>query len=486
MADRKHVSAREDQTRDGVPPPCGLTLGQVDWTTRHLLAGWAILLAVVATALHAPGHVSYDSTIQLLEATEGKSSSWHPPFMSALLQAFGGGTRATTAFVLVCTAMTYGGLALAVPSAPLRGHPWRIGLAALVMANPVLLLYSGIVWKDVLLASLLCLACGASVAATAAGRRSLRWGLAVIACACLVVAAHVRQQGVLFLPLTVLPLLAASGGVPGGRQWLAWVAAILAAYLLLAHWAGTRIQHVAGWDRERGVQRILAFDIVGTLAMSSNPAAARHAQPLGGIEAVRRAYHPSRIDTIRQEPGVALHFDDVRTSRLRKEWRAIVGGHPRAYLQHRRAVAAHVLGMQNLQRCLPLHVGISGPAEALATVGLSPGVGTRAQWLFDRAGLLYGTPFFRHWFTASALLVMVGLGARIRNQPTGRIIFWFSLVATGHVLATTAFAIACDFRYLYPAVSVASTCAIAFLFQLPSAGVPVASRTAPVPHCAPS
>jgi hypothetical protein len=385
----------------GFTPSSAPVLDPVGWTTRHILAAWAILLAIVAAALHIPGHVSFDSTIQLLEAAQGKSSSWHPPFMSALLQVLGGGIRATTIFVLLCTAMTYAGLALAVPSLTLREHPLKAGLAALVMANPVLLLYSGIVWKDVLLAALLCLACGASMAATTANRRDLRWGSAAIAAACLIAAAHARQQGLLFLPLALLPLLAASqDGPPSRGQWLTWIATVLAVFLLLGHWAGTRIQHVAGWDRERGVQRILAFDIVGTLAMSSDPAAAQHAQPLGGIEAMRRAYHPSRVDTIREEPGVALHFDDVRTSALRKEWRATVGEHPIAYLQHRRAVAAHVLGMQNLQRCLPLHVGISGPAEALASVGLSPGVGIRAQWLYDRAGLLYGTPFFRHWFTA--------------------------------------------------------------------------------------
>jgi hypothetical protein len=471
MVERQSAGLVGNRYPGGLPPSSAPAGDPVGWTTRHVLAAWGTLLAIVTAALHIPGHVSYDSTIQLLEAAQGKSSSWHPPFMSAMLQVLGGGVRATTAFVLLCTAMTYAGLALAAPSLPMRDHPLKTGLAALVMANPVLLLYNGIVWKDVLLAALLCLACGASMAATTANRRGLRWGSAAIAAACLIVAAHTRQQGLLFLPLALLPLLAASSdGPPGRGQWLTWIATVLAAFLLLGHWTGTRIQHVAGWDRERGLQRILAFDIVGTLAMSRDPAAARHAQPLGGIEALRRAYHPSRIDTIRQEPGVALHFDNVRTSTLRKEWRATVGGHPSAYLQHRGAVASHVLGMQNLQRCLPLHVGISGPAEALATVGLSPGVGTRAQWLYDRAGLLYGTPFFRHWFTASVLLVFVGFGARIRNTQPGRIIFWFSLAATLYVLVTTVFAIACDFRYLYPAVSVASACAIALLFQRPAGG----------------
>jgi hypothetical protein len=436
------------------------------WTARRVLGLWACGLALATAALHVPGQVSYDSSIQLLEAASGASRSWHPPFMSALLQAMGGGPRATTAFVLLCTAMTYAGLALAVPAVSAREHRGKIVVATMVIANPVLLLYSGIVWKDVLLAAFLCLACGASIATAGASSSRRRWLLAGIAAACLVAAAHSRQQGLIFLPLAILPLLAAREGRTAVALPLgAWSAGVLLAFLLAGHWAGARISHVQGWDRERGVQRILAFDILGTLAVSRHPATVDIAGGIGGIEAVRRAYDPARIDAIRQEAAVAGHFDDVDTGRLWGLWHSAVAADPAAYVRHRSAVAAHVLGIADLHRCLPVHVGIAGPVDALSAVGMSPRVGSRARWLHAKAQPLFATPLFRHWFTLAMTLCIVGLSFRIRHDPAGTSAFWFACAATTYAMATTAFAIACDFRYLYPVLAVSSACAIAVLFR---------------------
>lgn len=55
----------------------------------------ACALACLGLALHAPGHVSMDSSVQLYEAFTGQSISFNPPFMSALLRWLGGGSVAT-------------------------------------------------------------------------------------------------------------------------------------------------------------------------------------------------------------------------------------------------------------------------------------------------------------------------------------------------------------------------------------------------------
>ena len=41
------------------------------------------VLACAAIAIHAPGQMSMDTSIQLYEASLGQSVSWGPPFMSA-------------------------------------------------------------------------------------------------------------------------------------------------------------------------------------------------------------------------------------------------------------------------------------------------------------------------------------------------------------------------------------------------------------------
>jgi hypothetical protein len=433
------------------------------WQARTIVGAWAAALAVLAIGLHVPGQVSYDSSIQLLEAAEGVSRSWNPPFMSALLQALGGGTSATTAFVVLCAALTYAGLALAVPSLRAGGNLGRIAAALLAVGNPVIVLYAGIVWKDVLLGALLSLACGACLAATGASTPARRWALALLSAAALVVGAHVRQQGLFLLPLlAVVPLLAVHGDRrPSLAAVAAWLLGVALAFVAIGQWTASRIAHEDGWDRERGAQRILAFDIVGTLALSDTTRAHALAAGLGGMGAVREAYDPSRVDAIRRAAPVAARFDDVETAALRALWGQAIGADPGAYLRHRAGVAAHVLGIASLERCLPMHVGVAGSAHALEATGLREGVDARGNRLYAAARALYDTPWFRHWCALLALAAIAVLAVLRRRDPTMRVASWFALAGIAYAMATTAFAIACDFRYLYPVVTMGSACAIA-------------------------
>ena len=64
----------------------------------------ALLLASGAVALHWPGHVSMDTSIQLYEASIGKSAGWQPPFTAALMKWLGGGEAATGTASFCCAA----------------------------------------------------------------------------------------------------------------------------------------------------------------------------------------------------------------------------------------------------------------------------------------------------------------------------------------------------------------------------------------------
>lgn len=57
---------------------------------RWLITAASFVMACAVVALHAPGHVSMDTSIQLYEAHTGLSVSWNPQFMSALMQWLGG------------------------------------------------------------------------------------------------------------------------------------------------------------------------------------------------------------------------------------------------------------------------------------------------------------------------------------------------------------------------------------------------------------
>ena len=64
-------------------------------TAFILVAGFGFCLAV-----NLPGHLSYDSVIQLVEARTAAYAGWHPPFMSWLLGVTDALAPGTSLFVI--------------------------------------------------------------------------------------------------------------------------------------------------------------------------------------------------------------------------------------------------------------------------------------------------------------------------------------------------------------------------------------------------
>ena len=168
----------------------------------------AIILAgfVLSLAVNLPGHMSYDSVLQLAQGREGVYNEWHPPVMAWLLGLGDGLVRGTGLFVLLDSLLLYGGLLAMALIGPKPS--WALPVLALVfVATPDWLIYPGIVWKDVLFA-------GAALAGFAAlawaelrwSERRLRLGLIALAFLLLSLATLSRQNGVLVLPAAALAL----------------------------------------------------------------------------------------------------------------------------------------------------------------------------------------------------------------------------------------------------------------------------------------
>lgn len=150
-------------------------------TARWILTVISFVMACAVIALHV--HGSMDTSIQLHEAHTSLWESWNPPFMSAFLHWLGGGELATSATVLLQTLLLYGCTQL-ITDILLRERvrmgtrtlpAWAFLLSLAVIANPIVALNAGIVWKDVLFAGLFIGSCSlALLAATSQGQ--LRFG----------------------------------------------------------------------------------------------------------------------------------------------------------------------------------------------------------------------------------------------------------------------------------------------------------------------
>src|SRR4051812_40249175 len=109
------------------------------------------LLFVLAANL--PGHLTLDSVVALVEARTGVRQTWAPAVSSWILKLFDSLVAGTGLYVTASAALLFVSL---ISLARLRGRAtWLAVLAGvLAIATPQVLIYQGIVWRDVLFANL--------------------------------------------------------------------------------------------------------------------------------------------------------------------------------------------------------------------------------------------------------------------------------------------------------------------------------------------
>lgn len=436
----------------------------------------ACALACLGLALHAPGHVSMDSSVQLYEAFTGQSISFNPPFMSALLRWLGGGSVATALLVLINTGMLYGSFALvAVLLAHWRTQlglgplpVWRALLAVLVVLNPLVFLYAGIVWKDVLLASLLTAGSALAVAACF-GPWPRRVLCVVVALVLLSAALITRQQGVFMAPMIVLALIVALW--PAQRRHglylsIAIIAVFAVTVNVLQRQVDIAIKPPMADATSVGLRSLMTFDMAGIVSHSKRPAEeyalATSAEQLSAIRAV---YTPERVDTLSHTPFIQTWTGQLSTPQLQSAWWAMLKQDPQAYLAHRFASFAKLMGLAGIDGTLPIHIGVEGNTAYLEQVGMQPGRTQRTQLIYDLARSFFDTPLYRHTFWLAMLGVVV-VGGAFAGLPR-RLALVAALIATATLMMYASYlptAIAADFRYLFAAIPLVMLLALLLLF----------------------
>jgi hypothetical protein len=428
-------------------------------TAARIIAVLAVLLACAALALHVPGHVSMDSSMQLYEAATGQAVSWNPPFMSALMRWMGGGEIAMAGIVLCSTLLVYGGLggiaASGVQSSSDRSAWWRAALCAALLLNPVLLIYVGIVWKDVLFGAMLVAAVAfAHFASLAESRRALAWACA--SALLLALAAQVRQQGVFMAPVLLLAAILAlvqDRGLDraGKLARAAAVAGVFVCALLASRAMVGRTIHADNASTSVGFRSIMSYDLLGMIARSRTPTAEL---PLHISEAQRQAvahsYSSFRVDYVQRSELASSWLLAMDDATLRQSWRAMLRAEPGAFLSHKWGVFLSVTDFNGVQYCLPVHIGVDGNSEYLRAAGVAEGRDARDQLVYDIAIRYRDWPVYRHW--AYALLLVAGLvaGWRARLPKRTRGLILVTGGAAGlFYLSYLPTAISCDFRYLF-------------------------------------
>jgi len=398
-----------------------------------LVIGFGVMLA-----LNAPGQLSYDSVTQLADGRTGHYNSWHPPLMAWLLGVFDAVVPGTFLFLLFQGLLLLGGL-LALLA--LKPGGWLSPLVALlIVLTPQWLLYQGDIWKDMLFAD----AAIAGFAALAWHARRPHPAWAIMAMLLLVLAAGVRQNGVVLLPVAAIILALTA---PRGWRWgLTFLAVSLVLLLGLNLVLASRSDGGDGAAAE--IRLAQSYDLAGAFAREPDltvPLPPDLDRLLRGSGA--RLYTPLRNDPFAADPVISKARGDAPDGAISTAWEALVLNHPMLYLRVRWADFAAVVTTPDSDICHFATSGVTGPPQLLRQLGLSVRNRTQDRALKNYARLFFGTPLFSHiaWGILAILLLIMLLR---RPTPADKAVAGLLAGALLFSLSFFFISIACDYRYL--------------------------------------
>jgi hypothetical protein len=430
------------------------------WPARVLIL---ICLLGLAATLFAdwPGHFPPDAIYQLAQGRAGVFNLWHPPAMAWLLGLADRLSPSAAAFFVIDAALFFAAMAAL---ALLGEGAWLAVLAtALVAASPLILIYQGMVLKDVFFADVSLGAFAAIAWAARLWRKEAGRGILILVALVLLTAAVLaRQNGaaVAVVGAFTLAAIAAAHSPRVARVGvfiIGGLAALLplgAAVWLATAWFARHSDHQP--ERARQWMALEVYDLAGAVHRDPAlpmPVLGAHAPSLEHYirDVAAPRYDPARIDPILRAPGWNQRLKHPSPWAW-TQWRRFMTASPKLYLKTRWAAFWQVLATPKIAACAPVLVGVDpGDPRMLRAAGLSARETDQDDWDGDYAASFLGTPVFSHLAYAAAALVLLALA--IRDAARGRVelIATAGLLTAALVYAASFFLIslACDYRYLY-------------------------------------
>jgi len=418
---------------------------------------WLAVLAVgygLILTLNHPGHMSVDTIISLAEGRTGFRIVFGPPMFSSILGFFDRITPGSP-FAYVCGAAL---LLLGSWAAMTRLRPRLAWIAPLVLAGalltPQVLIYQAIAWKDVLFANFA--VAGFVALAHAAKRWDGRARLPLLALSFLLLgmACLLRQNGALVAVFSAATL-GWTAWRSGWRKALGWAVVGFAGPLLfsVALDAVTPVKDPPGENRDVGLRLLQGYDLAGAIAADPN-------RPLRALEAdnpqaaadlrveARKYYSPVRVDALlgSKTLGKALTSYDAPT--IGRQWVQTLAEDPLGYAGRRLDVFRWVFLTPDIDKCLPVHLGVDGPPKQMQLLGIKSRLDLSDTRLWNYTTWWMDTPGLSHAAYAVAALLVTGF-LLLRREAAD--IAMAGLMLSGLSFAASFFVIslACDYRYLY-------------------------------------
>lgn len=437
---------------------------------RSQLTLWWLLALGLLAALTAnlPGHLSNDSVAQLYEGRLHVRETWGPAAYAWLLGVFDAVLPGTALYVTASTLLFFGSL-FGLAKLGRTSSPWLLAFTGALIATPQVLIYQGIVWKDVAFANTAMAGCVCLAHALEAWpRRRTRMAWLCAAAILFSMCDLVRQNGLL---LTICACVALGWSVARSGWWrgVIWGVGGLTAIALLTHVLSilaVPAPEPKEGALEQGVRIVQNYDVVGAKALDptyrldviarSNPGAAATIERLASQD-----WTAQRVDRIDADPVLHPTLFSLDHSTLAAQWMDLLRRRPLLYLRVRLEVFRWIFMTPEIERCLPVYVGIDAPAEKMRALDLEHRYSDADARLNDYDGLWASTLFHRHWTYAAVALLVGGLLLR-RRTPSDLAIAALQFGALGFTASFAVIGIACDYRYLY-ALDLAALCGVFYL-----------------------
>lgn len=424
-----------------------------------------IALAIAYCVLNFPGHFTPDSVMHLTEGISGNYVSFHPPFVSWLIGKSYSWLGSTGPYVALVIAMLFGFVWFLHDRLAARASRVMRLVLLLFLVSPLPLLYSGLVWKDVLIAHL-----GLATFALAylySKRGSTGYLISsLFFCGLLLL---IRQHGFVMVLLYV-PVLAYREGLSARTVALRGVGFFaIAVAISLVVFKGVQLSSTQMTDStiKTGVQILRTYDIAGAVShdqeIDLKPFFPPDFPTDDLVAEMRSKYSAERVEYLLLSPRF---FSGLTPENIQKIWTYVATKHPIAYASHRLDFFSYMLGLRDENRCLPVLSGWAADPpfrDALEQTDLRPSPFSHQLATYAKAFVPYGlfTPAIYFGMGTLAFGILLWLGIK-STWP-------FLLLDASGLLYGATFAIigiACDFRYTYYMVITSTFCLIYALSEL--------------------
>lgn len=461
---------------------CGISLAAafvfLGWKNVYRLIFFlALIFSIYLTlAAYFPGVYTNDSMDQLRQALTNKYGDWHPPIMAwvwSLLIGVTGKTESLLMFHMML--LTAGAIFWRKIFECLRVEPWAL-LIPVLLASPIVINFSGVMWKDVGFAFSLFLSCGIVGLASVENRISRIRVIAVLAL--VAYAFGVRSNGIFAIfPIVVLlawlivgwykPMLSRAAAIA--------LAATGAMALLIVVVLGVQLFSYKYINAERRypIQYLELYDIAGISSASGIDYFPEYVKqwPDYNINKITEGYANSiswgNANSLffrgsnGSSPLIPLNSDAELQDELRTSWLKAIFAEPMAYLKHRFAVVNFLMSkgyypseqpQSHTTRKSLFDTQLGNEATKFSSYSFPGTVGVK-DFVSSSLAQAKGSFLYVGWFWLILLTVQLLIGLLImksrKSTRAGQLIAMVSASGMLYILPYSIVAPASDFRYLY-------------------------------------